>query len=313
MTPFRRISCGIELASGDAVVSGDELGPASVAALASAIRLARDDRASLHLLSALDLDEAALTMIQREHRAGRPTVTDRARQRLEVLAAGPRGAGVETTTEVSHDSPARALLADADRAGRDLIVVGTRERGAVARNLLGSTALRLLRRAPQPVWVARNAFGERPPVVLCAIEIGDMAPRILRAAAQVAARAAGELHVLHVVDFAAEDVLRAGAADRQFVLEYRAMKRTNAETRIPALVEETLGPQAKARLHLPDGDVDETILGTAESLGADVVVLGSVVHSLASAAISGLGRTAESVLPRVAASLLVLKPEPPAA
>lgn len=305
MTPFRKISCGLELPPG---APGDALSSTSAAALATASRIARDDRASLHIVTALDLDEAAIALLGREQAAGRSTAADHARTRLDRLAAAPRAAGVETTIQVARSAPADALLADAASAGRDLIVVGTRERGAFARNLLGSTALTLLRRAPQTVWVARSPFGEKAPVVLCTIEPGDMAPRILATAAGVAARAGGTLHVLYVVDLAAADVLRAGAADEAYIREVRRKKRAAAEADVPALVAKTLGPAAQATIHLPDGDVAATILKTAADLRADVVVLGSVVHSLARALFSGLGRTAEAVLPQIQASLVVVKP-----
>jgi CPA2 family monovalent cation:H+ antiporter-2 len=310
MSDYQNVSCGLDLSSADVFVSGESLSGASAAALHDATRIARDAGARLHLVTGLDLDALAAWMVGVERTAGRPTVADHAKGRLEALAVGPRNAGIVTTTEVALAGPAQALMEDADREGRDLVVVGTRERGAVARNVLGSTALRLLRRAPQDVWVAREGAAERPQVVLASIDLGDMAPRIVAAAARVAAHRGAPLHVVHVVDFRAEDVLRTGAADAQFVLEYRRRKRLRAEEEVPAIVEQALGknPALKPTIHLPDGDVDATILRAAADTRATIVVLGSVVHSAVGAAISGLGRTAEKVLPELGASLLVLKP-----
>ena len=110
------------------------------------------------------------------------------------------------------------------------------------------------------------------------------------------------------MDFAAADVLRIGASDVAWVQAYREMKRNQAQLEVPALVEQALGKDHGAHIHLPDGQVAETLLRAAEQLRADVVVIGSVVHSAADTLISGLGRTAEAVLPALHTSLLVLKP-----
>lgn len=309
------ISCGLDLSSGDRIVSGEPLSEASRAALATARKIARADGAKLHLLTALDLDASALWLTLREQSAGNRTVLEAARDRLQELADEARKEGTETTTEASASAPADALLQDAEREGRDLIVVGTRERGAVARNLLGSTSLTLVRRARCPVWIARTVPGEHGRSVLATIDLGDMAPRIVGAAAAAVARRPGStLHVLHVVDLKAEDVLRAGAADESIIREYREHRRERAAKEIPEIVAAAVGPGARIAptIHLPDGDPNDVIVETAERIGADLVVLGSVVHSALDAALGGLGRTAESVLPRLHASLLVLKPRPPA-
>ncbi|MCE9635524.1 MAG: universal stress protein [Planctomycetes bacterium] len=311
MRHFTNVSCGLDLSAADAIISGEAISGASAAALASAARIARDQGARLHLICALDLDIASEVMVRFAQAAGKSTVVEHAKARLEALAAPTRDAGVVTTTEVSLKSPADALVADAAAEGRDLVVVGTRERGTVARNLLGSTALSLLRRCPAAVWVARTPIAVRP-VVLASIDLGDFATRIIEAAAVVADRTDGTLHVLHVVNFAAEDVLRIGAADLEFVSEYRRMKRQRAELEVPGIVDAALPADLRKRLgtkiHMPDGDIDATILKTVIDMSADVVVVGSVVKSSPIASFFGLGRTAEKVLPQVDASLLVLKP-----
>jgi nucleotide-binding universal stress UspA family protein len=302
--PFRNVVVGVDLSSAGARVSDDPLAPAGAAALAAARRFAAKGT-RVHLLTALDLDPLAVSLLRK--RKVRPEAFVHARERLEALAAPLAAAGCRTTTKAVTGRPADALLEDVAAHGRDLVVVGTRERGALARNLLGSTALRLLRQSPVPVWVARPGEWRTPSVVVATIDLGDMAPRILEAAAAVAASAGAELHVLHVVDFAAEDVLRTGAADAEFVLEFRRRKREAAESAVPALVQRALGKGAKPQVRLVDGDVDAAIVGYAELVRADLVVAGSVVHS-AAGRLFGLGRTAEAVLPALHASLLVLKP-----
>jgi universal stress protein E len=307
MHPYRSVVAGIDVAGADRLADGATLGPASRAARDRAVEVAKASKGGVHLLAALDLDPYAETIVLRTAKPGAPSILDRARRFLEAAAQPARDAGVETTTEVAVGRASETLLADVQKNRRDLVVVGTRERSTLARNLLGSTALALLRRCPVPVWVARRAphhHGER--VVLAAIGIGDLAVDVLRAAASVAASTGAALHALHVVDLPAAAVLRAGAADREAVEWYRRQRRERAETELPRLVAEALGEGAKCTMHLVDGETADAILDHARRFEADAVVMGSVVQSGLRALL--LGSTAEKVLPALETSLLLVKP-----
>jgi universal stress protein E len=307
MDPYRNVVVGVDLASADRLADGAPLGPASRAARDRAIEVARASKGHVHLLAALDVDPYAETIVLDSARAGGTSILDRAKRFLDAAAKPVRDAGIETTTEVALGHAAESLLADAQKNRRDLVVVGTRERSTLARNLLGSTALALLRRCPAPVWVARRGVhhhGEK--TVLAAIGIGDLAAHVLRAASSIAASAGAALHVLHVVDLPAAAVLRAGAADREAVEWYRRQRRENAEAEVPRLVALALGEGAKCAMHLVDGETADAILDHARRLEPEVVVMGSVVQSGLRALL--LGSTAEKVLPALETSLLLVKP-----
>lgn len=307
MGDFHSILCGVDLAGADWKVCDEPLSAASGAALATAVFLARADGARLHLLCALDLDATAQTLLAAMPPADPTRVDVAARRRLERLVQECASKGVEATAGVSLDAPAVALVEEVGRSGRDLVVVGTRERSAAARNFFGSTALRLLRRAPVAAWVARGDLGERPPTVVAAVDLGDMAPAIVSAAARVAERTGGTLHVVHVVDLGAGGALRSGDAGEELVDVYRRRRRERAESEVPRLVQ-AFAAGAHAKVHILTGDVNPTLVAKASELGAHVVVMGSVVHSAIGAVLGGLGRTAEHLLSHLRASMLVLKP-----
>lgn len=67
-----------------------------------------------------------------------------------------RAKGRRVETEVRAGDPANELLAAASAAGADLIVMGTRGRGTMARLLLGSVARKILLHAPSSVLVVRT-------------------------------------------------------------------------------------------------------------------------------------------------------------
>lgn len=65
--------------------------------------------------------------------------------------------GPPTETSVIHGDPAEAISQAAGAEDVDLVIVGTRARGALARTLLGSVADTLLRHCPKPLMVVPEA------------------------------------------------------------------------------------------------------------------------------------------------------------
>ncbi len=74
---------------------------------------------------------------------------------LKRAAAELRKQGIEASTLVLHGAAAETLADAAKAEDVDLIAVGSRGRGAVARVLLGSVADRLVHICPKPVLVVR--------------------------------------------------------------------------------------------------------------------------------------------------------------
>lgn len=72
--------------------------------------------------------------------------------------------GPATETSVLHGDPAEAISRAAGAEDVDLVIVGTRARGALARTLLGSVADTLLSQCPKPLMVVPEApLKERTP------------------------------------------------------------------------------------------------------------------------------------------------------
>ncbi len=76
-----------------------------------------------------------------------------AEARLTAESRALEQGGVQSSAWVGEGDVAATLLARAAETGADLIVMGGRPRGAVARLVLGSGADRLIRRAERPVLI----------------------------------------------------------------------------------------------------------------------------------------------------------------
>lgn len=131
--------------------------PSAAEAVRFGVELATEHAAELifvHVVPTVDVVPAAVfgmcTAFPHE-----PSDEDRAM--LEDAAAVAAEHGVVPTTALLRGETVAAIAAFADSHEVDLIVVGTRGRGAIAGTLLGSVSLGILREAKRPVLVVRPA------------------------------------------------------------------------------------------------------------------------------------------------------------
>ena len=134
---LRSIVCGVDFSSG------------SKTALRAAVDVARANGSELTVLFSEDPMLAAAAKAAGDLRATRAT-TSAALERFisRTTRANPIR---RLRAVVTEGTPAEQLLKTAQRQHADLIVVGTRGAGNVARMLLGSTAERVLRQTRVPV------------------------------------------------------------------------------------------------------------------------------------------------------------------
>ena len=122
-------------------------------ALDHAVGAAEAYGASLHVISVVD-HRVVLAADADEKESVRAELTDEAATAVADLAGRAREAGVEATTATPEGVPHREILADADRAGADLLVLGTHGRtGREKRLNLGSTTERVVKAADRPLLV----------------------------------------------------------------------------------------------------------------------------------------------------------------
>jgi nucleotide-binding universal stress UspA family protein len=83
------------------------------------------------------------------------TKTEGADGRIRDIAEALRERGLTVSTILAPGSPRTEIAAEAKRWKADLVIVGSRGRGALRRTLLGSVAQAVVRRAPCSVEVVR--------------------------------------------------------------------------------------------------------------------------------------------------------------
>lgn len=285
-------------------------------ALARAARLASANSAKLTLFAAVDAetyqfnDQEARSAVE----AINETYIEERREELESLRQEAISEHPQLTVDVAVQAGTMALsvIMAVLVNHHDIVVKAAQEsRGRWAR-LFGSGDRKLMRKCPCPVWIVKPSQDTNFRKILAAVDIDptepdteSMARRIMALATSLATDEGSELHVVHVWRLAAEMALRGRSIDTTDVDEIVRGIEAAHQTELDRL----LGayPYDKRTVHLIKGQAEEVILDLAESLEADLVVIGTVGR----AGVPGLliGNTAEEVLNAVDCSVLTLKPD----
>ena len=125
------------------------------------------------------------------------------------------GTGVAPDVRLVEGPPAQAIMQTADREGAELLVVGSRGRGALRSAALGSVSRELASRAPCPVvivpsgerWAETGAGDDADASVVCGVDGSEQALAAAAFAGRLARRLGCRLVIVH-----ARQNLRAVAA-----------------------------------------------------------------------------------------------------
>ncbi len=245
------------------------------------------------------------------------TITDaaeaEARAQARATAKSLEREGVEVSTVVGYGRAADVILDECAAFGPDLVVVGSRGRGRIATDLLGSVSAEVVDRAPCPVLVARKERLER--IVLA--EDGSASAAVgARVLAGFAPLAKLPVHVVSVVDVPFPIVLADPTGTSTAVEAYRAYEESMptlrashaafARERAQAL--ELLGMKATSEQH--EGDAASELIVAAQEHAADCIVVGSRGQTGLRRLV--LGSVARGVLFHAPCSVLIAHaPRPP--
>ena len=185
------------------------------------------------------------------------------------------------TPKVVEGRVVAELLARARSWPADLIVMGTHGRGGFERWVLGSVTEKVLRQAPCPVLtVPPPATGVHPEGsvlfrrIVCPVDFSPASLAALSHALRLAEESCAELHVLHVVEWLAEEDPTAHISGFD-VPEFRRHLRRDAEARLSKLDPRRRRATGASRTSSSRGGRPwREILRVAEEQDAEIVVMG---------------------------------------
>lgn len=234
------------------ILVGVDFSDAGSSALSEAALLARTFGARLTMLH-------ALPHLRRSERDA-PALVAHAEGQLDRLVADLVQDDVEVVRPYRlsiGEAALDALLAAVDEVGADLIVLGAGNKTTLDRVFVGSTAERVVREAPRPVWLTRPGLAHgKIKRIVCAVDASEPAREALATAAFLARTFVAELDTLAVLPGDGE---RAEAASRGF---HEALARIDLHG-------------IDHRQVVRDGRVEDGIVQAIRDLGADLLTLGS--------------------------------------
>jgi predicted phosphoribosyltransferase/nucleotide-binding universal stress UspA family protein len=281
--------------------------PPSDAAVRLALQIAAaGPRPSLRFVTVFEPSAVAFGIMPQELEAA-------CRATLDAACTAAREAGLEATSVMREGAAVDAILSEADDWNAGCTVIGTHGRGGIARALFGSCAEGVLRRSARPVLVAHGE-GTGPAGslarMLCAYDGSAAARRAFDAVAALAVERDAELHVLSVVQL--EDLYATGyerdgfdpdGSIHELYDEARHALKTLAASVAPSGV--------RVAPHVVGGaDAAALIADYAARHGCGLIAMGT--HGRRGIGRAVLGSTAEAVIRRAAAPVLVFH-EPPRA
>ena len=290
--------------------------PEEFTALVRAVALARQNRASLHVLVVLDhlpLEDLPLgtrTLIGiLDQDELRDMIAQRQRVRLqnEFSALSTEDLDLSISVEWSH-TPFLTIVHRVLRQGCDLLIKAAGQVTGPKAVLFHPTDRHLMRKCPCPVWMMRperHAIYRR---ILAAVDVfpddeinDELNRQILELASSQAVRDQAELHLVHAYHIGSEALLPA-----DFDVDgYRKAVAARCRERLETLLAGYSIPRQST--HLEEGSPGEVIPAVARRERIDLIVMGT----LARVGIPGLfiGNTAEQTLDHVGCDILAVKPK----
>jgi nucleotide-binding universal stress UspA family protein len=216
---------------------------------------------------------------------------------------------------IGFGKPAVEIIRHAMAFGHDLVIKTAAGGTGISERLFGNTAIKLLRKCPSRVLIAKP---DGPPAlkrVLAAIDPMPASDRtvalnqhILRTAAQIARMEAGQLDIVHCWHLPGQSMLSFGRTkiSAAELNQMRTMAEKLHRQKLTEFVDRMQLDGPSLKLHLLNGSPVESVLYFADRMKSDLVVIGTADKS----ALAGLlmGSTAESIIDKSKTSVLAVKP-----
>lgn len=288
------------------ILAATDFSRAATVAVRRAAQLAHATGARLELMHVLPPEPSptSWTALRSAFGFDATRARDDAMNRLK-RAAGRAGPELAAPVEL-HLAEGRADAAIAGRAvaiDADLVVVGAHGEHFVLDVFVGTTAQRVLRAAPVPVLVVRQAPIYRYEQVLIATDFSGASMAAARAARRLFPGAS--FHFLHVWELPFEGSLTRAGVSQTTIENQRQRAADEARQALESFVREAGFEDGKASVRVGHGYPPARIKERAAELDVDVIVVGAQGKSRLEAGL--LGSVSEHVTAETPCDVLLVK------
>ena len=235
---------------------------------------------------------------------------------LEAMAEPLRAKGITVKTSAVWDHPLHEGIVRHAIAGKaDIVIKDTHHHSAVARALLTNTDWNLIRTCPMRLWLVNPDEMSDKPVFVAAIDPMNQHDKpaalddeILQLSKMLADSVDGEVHAFHSYDPRIAVATATANAYIPVSLPFDEIEQQMHEDHQKRFKEITSFHKVDDdKAHLVAGLTHEELPAIAESINADVVVMGAVARNRWKRLF--IGATAERTLEHLPCDLLIVKPD----
>ena len=283
------------------------------ASLPRAIQLAKRSNASITaFLSIFDLSYEMTSFLSiHERETMRQGVINQRTAWLNDLLKPYQDSGVEINTHVIwHNRPFESIINYAIEGDYQLIVKATHEHDKLKAVIFAPTDWHILRKAPMPVLMVKDHDWDTCGKIICAVDVAtddeehvNLNNKIIKYAKDLGKKFGAEIHLIN--GYPGTPVNLTIELPEFDAHEFSASVRLKHEERVNSLAKTfDINPE---HCHVLEGLPEDIIPELANTLEAELVILGTIGRAGFSAAL--IGNTAEHVIDRLDCDLLALKPK----
>ncbi|HBN74625.1 MAG TPA: hypothetical protein DD473_02150 [Planctomycetaceae bacterium] len=308
MISLAKILVGVDLSHADRLISHD-LSDQCEQAVKKAIELAKAGGGELTFFAAIDISEQALHLIETDDDSGKKsTVEVEAEEVLGQFVARASEAGVKADFSIAFGASWEKTIQEVLKNNHTLVVIGRKSKTTISNFFFGRTAVKLLRKCPVPVYVAKPDPVRPVESILVADDFAEIGEDLLDAGVQFAKALDTRLHVVHVVESGDDYKLAGSGIAREDLdkLHNEELEQANtiAADRLSRTDARTI-PQG-TMVHIEKGTAENVIGKLLREHEIDLLIMGTNGRTGFSAMM--MGNTAERVLADLDCSLLAIKP-----
>lgn len=276
------------------VLVASDLTPRSLGALERGLILARQIGAEVHVLHVVDADLPA--------NIAEPQRVEAVRQMQEWLAASPHAAGVAVSVEAVLGHRVANVLAAADAASVELVVLGKHRKSPLKDVFVGGTADQLIRLSKRPVLVVPGAPAAPYQHMLAAVDFSDSSRYAVEYATALLPQVPIDLLHVYTMSYTGTASLSQDSADSGKTERHLRHMVADDEQRYFAALN---APNAPTQATLRAGNVLTVIPEEVAKQGADLLVIGT--HGRRGIARAVLGSVAAKLTRDPACDVLVVR------
>ncbi|EMI16506.1 UspA domain-containing protein [Rhodopirellula maiorica SM1] len=300
MKRFKRILCYIGTDS-------------SEAALSRAVSLAIQNEASLTIMDVIKPIPKGIAMIDPATEADelQQIMVDEHEQSLLARLAEYADTAVPIELVVATGDPATEIIRQVILADIDLVIKNADGVPGLG-GTFGSVARSLLRMCPCPVWLLKPEIHGQFDRVLAAIDLDaddhehqKLNRDILDLALSIAQSEQAQLHLVAAWGLWMEGPLRKRMGD-ETVDQMVTLQQMKVRSSLDEMIPSGMYDDHRIQIHLHHGDPSEVIRSVADTIEADLMVMGTVCRSGVSGAL--VGNTADTIFSELSCSMLAIKP-----